>query len=396
MHLQTAAAYARELKPSLPQNIHRAEHSRLLWLPIHLLVITLGITALARNWIPWSAAGLVSVLIGCSFAGLAFVAHETLHGALIHNRRAQRVVGWIAFLPFVISPRLWVAWHNRVHHGHSNDPALDPDAYPSLETYHKSATVRFVTDYLAPGRHGFGLAFSAFVGFTVHSLHVLICAGEYGVLDPGQRRKAIAETSVGVALWALVAVLIGPLAFLFGFGIPLLIGNAIVMAHILTNHTLNPQTELNDPLANSLTVTVPRWVEWLTLGFGYHVEHHLYPWMSTRHAPAVRKLLQERWPERYQSMPLTRALWQLHTTARIYKNPTTLLDVKRGTEWPTLVPGTLASVLGANAQATTLASSSAKPLFGLDGQLAAVSYWPAPQSIQSDELPKDPDLRPPA
>ena len=35
-------------------------------------------------------------------------------------------------------------------------------------------------------------------------------------------------------------------------------------------------------------MTTPRWIEWLTLSFGYHVEHHLFPAMSSRHAPGVR------------------------------------------------------------------------------------------------------------
>ncbi len=118
--------------------------------------------------------------------------------------------------------------------------------------------------------------------------------------------------------------------------LPLLVANVIVMSFILTNHCLNPLTELNDPLANSLTVTVPRWVEWLTLGFGFHVEHHLFPSMSARHAPAVRELLVALWPERYQSMSLLSATAALHRSPRIYKTATTLVDPQSGAEWPTL------------------------------------------------------------
>ena len=110
------------------------------------------------------------------------------------------------------------------------------------------------------------------------------------------------------------------------------------MTFIMTNHSLSPLTEVNDPLANSLSVTAPRWLEWLTLRFGYHVEHHLFPSMSSRHAPRVREVLRERWPERYQSMSLARALYKLHRTGRVYEQPTTLLDPRTGRRWPTLLP----------------------------------------------------------
>jgi fatty acid desaturase len=110
------------------------------------------------------------------------------------------------------------------------------------------------------------------------------------------------------------------------------------MAFIITNHSLSARVELDDPLVSSLSVTTPRVIEWLSLGFGYHVEHHLFPAMSTRHAPAVRDQLVARWPERYQSLPLTTALCRLHHTARVYKQHATLFDPMTEREYPALVP----------------------------------------------------------
>jgi fatty acid desaturase len=108
------------------------------------------------------------------------------------------------------------------------------------------------------------------------------------------------------------------------------------MGYILTNHALSPHTEVNDPLANSLSVTVPPVVDFLTMRFGFHVEHHLFPWMSSRHAPLVRDLVQARWPERYQSMPLWRALLAVHRTPRVYEDDKTLLDPSSGQRVRTL------------------------------------------------------------
>jgi fatty acid desaturase len=110
------------------------------------------------------------------------------------------------------------------------------------------------------------------------------------------------------------------------------------MSFILTNHSLSPRLTADDPLLSSLSVTTSRAVQWFTLGFGFHVEHHLFPAMSSRHTPAVRDLLRERWPARYQSMPLRAALSALHRTARVYKTPTTLFDPRTGAEFSTLLP----------------------------------------------------------
>jgi fatty acid desaturase len=173
------------------------------------------------------------------------------------------------------------------------------------------------------------------LGFTVQSADQLFTSR---ALRPRERRRAFAESAAMLAVWLGLAVAIGVVPFVFAYVIPLLVANACVMAFIVTNHSLSPRVELDDPLVSSLSVTTPRVIDWLTLGFGFHVEHHLFPAMSTRHAREVRAALVARWPGRYQSMSLTTALWRLHRTARVYKHDTMLFDPKTAREYPTLVP----------------------------------------------------------
>jgi fatty acid desaturase len=293
---------------------------------------------LANHWVSYWFAPLLSLVIGGSFGGLTFLGHETLHGAVVRERRLRRMVGFIGFLPFVISPRLWIAWHNQVHHGNTNRPGIDPDAYPTLDEYGQHRSVRIATDYAAPGRRRFRGVLSLLIGFSVQSAHMLVVAGKRAYLSPREHSRAIAETLLGVAIWSALAAVIGPLPFLFAYVLPLVVANAIVMAFILTNHSLSPLTGVNDALANSLSVTTPRVIDWLTLDFGFHVEHHLFAAMSARHAREVRDVLRARFPEQYQSMPLVSALLALHQSARVYKNPTTLIDPRSGREWPALAP----------------------------------------------------------
>ena len=110
---------------------------------------------------------------------------------------------------------------------------------------------------------------------------------------------------------------------------------------IATNHFLNPLTEVNDPLTNTLSVTSPRWLERLHLQFGYHVEHHLFPTLSGRHAPSVRDALVRLYGARYLAMPLARALRLLYTRPKLHDGHDTLIDPRTLAAFHTLAPGDL-------------------------------------------------------
>ena len=338
MELIPVSHYARELKRGLPPGAFKPAHARLTWLPVHLATITLATLAIAAGWGGWPVALLLVPVIGHSLAGLTFLGHETLHGAIVRNRSLRYLIGWIGFLPFVVSPRFWITWHNKVHHGHTGKTGVDPDAYPTVDQYRESLFVRVVTNHLSLGPRRWAGVLSLLIGFSVQSAHVLLQARTLVGMSRREHWRAICETAFGIGVWVTLALLIGGWAFLFAFVLPLVVANVLVMSFILTNHSLSPLTEVNDPLLNSLSVTVPRLLNWTTLGFGFHVEHHLFPSMSLRHAPRLRQLIRARWPERYQSMPLFRALTHMFRTPRVYREPTILVDPRNGREWPTLAP----------------------------------------------------------
>lgn len=338
--LMPLKAYVHALRKDLPAEVFQPAPARLLWIPVHVAVIAAGIWAMAAGALPGWVWPLVSLVIGASFAGLTFVGHEALHGGIVRGRTARHVVGWIGFLPFMVSPRLWTAWHGRVHHSNANH-LDDPDRYPTLELYRADGVIRFITNWFALGGRRLRGGLSLFLGFSVQSFNQLVQGESRGFLKRRAHRLAIAESIAGLAVWTTLAVVLGGVPFLFAFVLPLLVANAIVMGFILTNHSLSPLANVNDPLYTGLTVTVPRWVDWVTLGFGAHVEHHLFPGMSSRHAPTITAQLRARWPERYQSMPLGAALLALHRTARVYKDATTQIDPYTDREHPTL--GTVAA-----------------------------------------------------
>lgn len=338
MELRTIASYARTLKPVLPASVFAPATSRVLWLPVHAAIIGAIAWALATGRVPAPLWPVASLVIGCCLAGVTFLGHETLHGAVVRGRRAIKLVGWFGFLPFTVSPTLWTAWHNRVHHNHCGQPGVDPDMYPTLIEYQTQRGARIMADHFGLGRRRLLSTLSLFVGFTGQSQQMLWKARKTGTLSPGLHRRAIIETLLGVAFWAGVAVLVGFVPFLFVYLLPLVVANTIVMMFIMTNHNLSPLTPINDPLVNSLSVTLPRPLEWLTLDFGYHTEHHLFPSISTRHGREVRDALREHYGAYYQSLPMTEALRRIYNSARVYKDDVTLIDPPSGNTFPTLQP----------------------------------------------------------
>ena len=261
-----------------------------------------------------------------------------MHHAVVRNRTLEKLVGYAGFGIYGLSPTLWVAWHNQAHHGHTGKPVADPDGFGTLRFWEKSRVVRALETF-APGSRRLQSALFLFVWFSVHSLLVLLFHSERnGYYERISRRTVYAESVAMLAFWAGVLAIVGSWGFLFVYVVPVLVANAMVMSYIATNHFLNPLTETNDPLANTLSVTAPRWLERLHLQFGYHVEHHLFPTVSGRHAPAVRDVLRRLWGDRYLTMPHVRALRLLYARPKIHDGHDALIDPRTGERFAVLAP----------------------------------------------------------
>ncbi len=338
MELRSIATYASAVRPELPADALKPATSRLLWLPVHIAIISSLAWVMASGRLPMPLWPVASIVIGCCLAGTVFLGHELMHGGVVRGRTPIKLFGFVCLLPFTLSPTLWTAWHNRVHHNHCAQPGKDPDLYPTLIEYETQRGARIMADHFGLGRRRWLSTLSLFFGFTGQSQQMLWTARERGILSAGMQRRAYVEFGLGVAFWIAVAIVAGFVPFIFIYLLPLVVANSIVMMFIMTNHNLSPLTAINDPLVNSLSVTLPRPLEFLTLDFGYHVEHHLFPTLSARHGRTIRSLLLAKFPGRYQSMPLTTALVQLYNTARVYKDDVTLIDPPSGNTFPTLVP----------------------------------------------------------
>lgn len=324
--------YTKALKARLPRHFFEPVPARLIYLPLFLTLFGLcawGIVVTPHVWLKL----LLSLGIGYAFIGLGFLAHEILHGAVTKHPIVRSLAGTIAFMPLLVGVRLWRKWHNVEHHGHTQHPHDDPDAMGALESAIQKPFVKWMFRQV-PALRSFFLFFSFTFWFSLHA-HMMF-RRFLPEFKPNERPIVIFQAALPVLVWFLVLFWVGPQNFLFVFVLPWLMANFIAMSFIATNHLLNPITETNDPLLNSLTVRNPRWLEWLTLGFGYHIEHHVFPALSPKYAHLVAQKIKELWPERYNELPHWKALYYLWKTPRLYQDYRNLIEPTTGQIFGTL------------------------------------------------------------
>lgn len=323
------AFYRRELMPELGTEIFKPNPMRLVWYAasvIGAVLFLIGIIHWAPNWPLKLACGL-----GLGFCNglLGFLAHEILHGSVVKNQRSQMVLGFFGLLAFLISPTYWKHCHNRQHHGKTQQTIRDPDAFPTLRIYKSSKFVQAIF----PFTPGSGYLRSYLYFFFWLSFHEFVAQVNLrfrnGIFDTMNHRKATlelaAQISIVVGIAAYSAWHAGFTSWLYIFLVPLAVQNYLLMSYISTNHNLSPLTSDNDPLVNSLTVTNHPVLEFFSLNFGYHVEHHLFPTVSGKHTKRIHHLLAKKFPDTYKQMPKWQAMRALYATSRIYKKSNQLI-----------------------------------------------------------------------
>jgi fatty acid desaturase len=340
----SVAGYARELRPLLPPGAFRADSSRLTLVLINLAILALGWLMASRleQWPPlaWTAFLPFTLVMANAVVVLLFATHELLHGSAIRGQGPRRWVGFLGLAVLWMPPTLWQAVHNRQHHGHTNSLA-DPDrSYLESQpaNWGKRIQHAFVpSDEVTPP----GLVLGMAAAWWVHNLRSLLSVllapyftaataavpAPFGV-SRRERRAILLELLLIITVHAGVVTLIGlrPLPLLLGYVLPLVLGYAVVMAYIYTNHMLCPLGEANDPLVNSVSLRLPAYLDFLHLNFSHHVEHHIFPGMNADFYPMLRRILLERYPDRYQSLSGPEAWHRLMTTPRHYRDGQTLVS----------------------------------------------------------------------
>jgi fatty acid desaturase len=316
-----------QIKRELPADTFKPEKWRLIWfLPLIGVVVSgwLILTLVEPAWY-WSLA--IALIIGNTFGSLGFLSHEVSHGAMGIQGKWKSLFAGIGFAPFLLTPGFWHRWHNLAHHGNTNMGDKDPDSFGTLKRYERNPGQKRLLK-LAPGSGTWYSYLFLFYSFTLHSQAVLWLQTKHRAEFEGfNRSRAVMGMLALLAFWIALGVAMGPKAALFGIVIPHLIGNAVIQSYILTNHFLRPQTAINDPVDNSMSLKSLPLFDRLHFNFSHHVEHHLFPKLPMNKAPRLRQWFLANMPERYVYPTHSTALKYLYKTPKVYADSLTLIDV---------------------------------------------------------------------
>lgn len=336
VQLKALTFYQQELKQRLPKEVFQRTPGRVVYF-MSFLALNIALIALVVTLDPaWYYKLLAGLVIGQLNASLAFFAHETLHGSVFKNKFLQDLVGFIGFGPYLLSPTYWRFWHNTLHHGNTQLIYKDPDAFPTLSVFKRSKLMRAIFQ-LSPGSKNILSYGYLFYWFSLQSL-----MNQFYLRFKSRMWEDLDHKRVNIEFAAICVLAAGYLYFvgmenlLWLVVIPLMLQNYVILSYIITNHNISPLTKINDPLVNSLSVTADPISTFVHLNFGYHVEHHLFPRVSPKHAKTIHNLLKEMYPNTYQCMPKWRALKYIYLTPRIYKNHEELIHPKSLETFPTL------------------------------------------------------------
>ena len=341
MQTQEIPNYRNQIRRALPAEFFKPDYSNFIWLPIHALIIGAGLWLLKDHFSFWTAP-LIALVIGHSFGCLGFWAHDVCHGGTVKNLFLRDLLAGIGFSPFFISPRLWRRWHNADHHTHTQVEGVDPDHLFTMEEYEKSPILQWMYR-LSPLVRNL-VIFSSFAYRMEQQQIRMVLVYTFKSKKVGTFEKVViwSQLLTQLGLWVGVTAMMGSQVLIWGYLVPLLVANTIVISYIATNHFLNPLGDEHDILATSLTVTLPKALQWLDpvhSHFGAHVAHHLFPQAAARRTRQIETKAQELFPDRYHAMPLFTALRMLWRTPWVYENKTTFIDPVRDLHIPTLGHG---------------------------------------------------------
>ena len=315
----------RALRAALPADTFEPQPVRgvIAWAEFVLAIGIAVFVAIAD--LPWWASLAASLVLGQLMVSVLLGAHEAMHGSVFRSPRAVHLLAMAGFLPMLVTPGLWLAWHVQAHHGAPNQPARDPDRLMDFDAYRQSWLVR-MRARMSPGhRHWLSVA-SLFFMFTLQGQAFLWAhCDEPAIRDRihlHRTRERILSTLL-IGAWLTGAILLGWDA-LWVLVIPFATANFTFMAYISTHHWIRPLVDSDDPRISTVSVRAPRWLDGWHFQFSYHQEHHLFPRMSHKFGPRVRAKLREIDASAIAVLPWGTALRAVFTTPALYRDAVTL------------------------------------------------------------------------
>ena len=224
--------------------------------------------------------GAAWVVMGLSLSSAVFAYHEATHGALLHNRRLNTLLGTFWSCTVLTSYASYLHSH-REHHRRTNVPG-DPQEFKEF---------RSVLEYVL---------FTLFAS-TVYTLILLArSAGTMVGRGPAymrrHRRQVVLDLVLTLAFiaGAVTLTVAFPLAMLAFYWVPFLIQAMVVTPLVnIPEHYGLPRGQLN-ALVTTRTTTTTSVLRFFVWHNNFHAEHHMHPGIPSHNLPRVHRQLGDR------------------------------------------------------------------------------------------------------
>ncbi|PTL77787.1 fatty acid desaturase [Vitiosangium sp. GDMCC 1.1324] len=309
-----------ELRSAMPPEAFKPQPLRgVIALALAPVMIAL-VWAAGSGQLPWWACLLISFTLGQMLVTVGFAAHEALHHSVFRSKVLEDLIGWIGFSPWLVTPGNWRAWHVQAHHSAANIHVRDPDILPRQREWRTQWFAK-VFHAISPGSGSwlsyisFGLFFTAQgQAFLWHHCN----QPQFQQVRMHRARERILTVLLALG-WGTLGWAMGPRGALYALILPHVFSNITLMIYIATNHWLLPASQDTDnPFVNTASVDTHPVMDFIHLNFSYHQEHHIFPAMSPKFAPLLRKHLRELNPEASIVYPHLHALRTLYWRPALY------------------------------------------------------------------------------
>lgn len=320
--------YAKKIIKYIPKEAYKPATYKLVPMYFHSLIIFGSIAFLSYNDSIYSIIGF-SILSGISIACIFLYSHELSHGTIVRKQPYLYILQNFFWAFSGIPPTVWKKIHNLSHHKHMNT-YKDPDrkTFKSEDSFFN----RLYNLFIYPNRV---LRYSTTVGAAMmfysvkHTLAVFYTTGNkpsivtYKPTYTSKEKNIIALEIIYILFfWISIWLILGGWNGIIYSLISWYTYSALVILFIITQHQRDQVFKnIADPLLTSTSVIIPKWLDRILDWHSFHVEHHVLPGINFDYYPLVSQELQKHFPERYQRMPLFKAVKEAYSEDVLIDDP---------------------------------------------------------------------------
>jgi fatty acid desaturase len=316
--LKERSYYQKQLKKDLPENFFEKDPYRVCWTICLFSLSSMGFMALMTFKLEMFPKIVLGVLVGYVNTLLYHTLHELMHGSVLGKKNLEDAIGLVGYLPLLVSPTMWRYWHNEMHHERTQQGRLDPLCWPTLDEYQNSTTWQRLFPY-TPGS-GFKRSYVSLFFFFFYQVQSFQWYGRFkrSEISTATNWRISFEMLFQYSVVGFFMYLAGIENFFFCTVIPFLVHNFLISLHMLKQNSLMPMTEVNDPLAN--TVSTKAVAPILAYYDVHHVEHSIYPEVPFFRLRNVKNQLKQKYKTQYKELSVWKSFQLLFRAPKVYKN----------------------------------------------------------------------------